>query len=113
MQLGAWFTLASMGLFQMKGGCSTEPYYDIGSPLFDEIVIHLDEHYYSGKTFIIKTINNSENNVYVQSATCNGKPLEKPVILHSEIIKGGELVLEMGPHPSNLWKLREPKTPNE
>ena len=103
-QLGAWFTLASMGLFQMKGGCSVKPYYDIGSPLFDEIVIHLDEKYYNGKTFTIKANNNSENNIYIQSAKLNGKSLDEPVVFHDELVKGGELILEMGSEPSVLWK---------
>ena len=59
--------------------------------------------YYSGDNFVIQTRNNSKENVYIQSATLNGEPLEKPWFFHSELTKGGELVLEMGPEPNKQW----------
>jgi putative alpha-1,2-mannosidase len=48
-----------MGLFEMDGGCAVKPTYDLSSPLFDRIVIHLDPHYYSGKDFVIEAHHNS------------------------------------------------------
>jgi len=102
-QLSAYFVLLSMGLFEMDGGCSVHPYYDISSPLFKKIVIHLDPTYYNGKIFTIETINNSEKNIYIQSAKLNGTILNKPVVLHSEIVNGGDLIFEMGPEPNKNW----------
>lgn len=102
-QMGAWYVMSSMGLFEMNGGCSPEPTYEIGSPLFDRIVIHLDKKYYPGGQFVIETKNNSKTNVYIQSATLNGKPLNKPWIYHSELVDGGRLVLQMGPEPNESW----------
>lgn len=90
----------SMGLFEMDGGCSVNPYYDLGSPLFDKIVIHLDPKYYPGGTFTIKAINNSKENIYVQSATWNGKPFNSLKLPHSEVVKGGVLELKMGDQPN-------------
>jgi predicted alpha-1,2-mannosidase len=99
-QLSAWFVLSAMGLFQMDGGCSTVSTYDIGSPLFDKVIIHLDSIYYSGKTFTIIARNNSKENVYIQKAFLNGKPFNDLKIKHFDIIKGGILELEMGNTPN-------------
>ncbi|MGV8963559.1 MAG: GH92 family glycosyl hydrolase [Candidatus Saccharimonadaceae bacterium] len=99
-QMSAWFVLSSMGLFQMDGGCSVNSAYDIGSPIFDKIVIHLDAEYYSGKTFTIKTNNNSKSNLYIQKAKLNGKPFNSLKISHADLIKGGELEFDMGDTPN-------------
>jgi putative alpha-1,2-mannosidase len=55
------------------------------------------------KTFTIKVRNNSEKNVYIQSARLNGHIVDKPALLHSDVVNGGELVLEMGPEPNKGW----------
>ena len=92
--------MSAMGLFVMDGGCSVDPKVELGSPLFDKITIHLDPDYYPGRTFTIEARNNSPENVYVQLATLNGKRLEEPRIPFAEIVRGGTLVLEMGPAPA-------------
>lgn len=98
-QLGAWYVLAAMGLFQMDGGCSPESYYDISSPIFDRIVIHLDDAYYSGKDFEIITYNNNPENVYIQSMRLNGRALNSYKIAHKTIALGGKLEITLGPDP--------------
>jgi predicted alpha-1,2-mannosidase len=102
-QLSAYYVLLAMGLFEMQGGCGVRPYYDLSSPLFDRVVIHLDPKYYPGKTFTIETRNNSVTNVYIQSATLNGKPLNEARLFHEDVAKGGRLVLQMGPKPNKTW----------
>ncbi|MGH9344349.1 MAG: GH92 family glycosyl hydrolase [Terriglobia bacterium] len=102
-QMGSYFVLMAIGLFEMDGGCSQKPIYEIGSPLFSRIVVHLDKKYYPGRQFIIETVNNSPENLYIQSATLNGQPLNKPWIYHSEAVKGATLVLIMGPQPNTKW----------
>lgn len=99
-QMGAWYVLSAMGLFQMDGGASIDPVYEIGSPTFDEISIKLDPEYYPGGSFTIKTKNNSDKNRYIQSATLNGKKLDKPWFYHKDLVKGGTLELKMGSKPS-------------
>jgi putative alpha-1,2-mannosidase len=59
----------------------------------------LDPKYATGKTFTITARHNSPNNIYIESATLNGKPLERNYITHEELTAGGELVLDMGPQP--------------
>lgn len=107
-QMGSWFVMGAIGLFEMDGGVSTEPVYEIASPLFEKTTIWLDNKYYSGKEFMIIANNNSKTNKYIQSATLNGKVLDKFWIYHSELVKGGELVLEMGPEPNKDWAVNNP-----
>ncbi len=68
-QMGSYFVLMAMGLFEMDGGCSVKPVYEIGSPLFRRVIIHLDKTYFPGRQFVIEAKNNSPENVYIQSAT--------------------------------------------
>jgi predicted alpha-1,2-mannosidase len=102
-QLSAYFVLLSMGLFEMDGGCAVRPYYDLASPLFDRVVLHLDPAYYPGRTFTIEARGNSEKNIYIQSATLNGRPLTEARLLHADLVKGGRLLLRMGPVPNERW----------
>lgn len=102
-QMGAWFVMSAIGLFQMDGGASTEPVYEISGPLFEKITIQLDQKYYKGTEFIIEAKNASSKNRYIQSATLNGKKLDAFWFKHSELVKGGKLVLEMGPNPNKEW----------
>lgn len=102
-QMGGWFVIASMGLFEMNGGATANPEFDLTSPLFDKITIHIDKSYHGGKPFVIKTINNSKKNVYIQSASLNGKSLTKPKLPFADVVKGGELILKMGDAPNEKW----------
>ncbi|MEO5713645.1 MAG: glycoside hydrolase domain-containing protein [Luteolibacter sp.] len=55
-----------------------------------------------GKTFTVTAQNAGGANLYVQSATLNGQPLDKPVIHHPDILAGSTLAFVMGPNPS-IW----------
>lgn len=90
-QMGAFFVMSSLGLFQMDGGCSEESWYDLGSPLFDEAVLKLDEKYYGGKTLKIVAHDSSPENIYVQKILFNGKPVENWKISHHDLVQGGLL----------------------
>jgi predicted alpha-1,2-mannosidase len=102
-QMGAWYVMSAMGLFEMDGGASVKPFYEIGSPIFRKVIIHLDEAYYPGGTFVIEARNGSKENRYIQSARLDGKKLSRPWFYHSELVDGGSLVLEMGPEPNMKW----------
>jgi len=102
-QLGSWYVMAAMGLFDVQGGSCSEPTYQLGSPQFDEINIRLNSLNATGKTFTIKTVGNSADAMYVQSATFNGEPLDQCWLYCSDVYKGGELVLNMGTEPSECW----------
>ena len=102
-QLGSWYVLSAMGLFDVQGGACSEPTYQIGSPEFDEIIVHLSKFNTKGGEFKIRTIGNSADAMYVQSATFNGKPLDNCWLYRRDVFNGGELVLTMGTEPSDVW----------
>lgn len=105
-QMSAWFVMAALGLFQTDGGCRVDPIYEIASPLYEKVVIDLGKRYNRGETFTIEAKNVSRKNKYVQRATLNGKPLESFFFPASELLKGGELILEMGDTPNKSWGIK-------
>lgn len=102
-QMGSWFVMCSMGLFQMDGGCRENPIYEISSPLFDKVEIKLDNKYFSGDKFVIEAKDNNHENLYIQSATLNGEKLNKPWLYAQQVQEGGKLVLQMGSKPNKKW----------
>ena len=95
-QMSAWYILAASGIHPV---CPGDGKMQITSPVFDKVVIKTDPEYASGKTFTIEAVGNSPENIYIQSATLNGKPLENTWINISDIAAGGTLRLQMGPEP--------------
>ena len=95
-QMSAWYILSSLGFYQLEpaGGV-----YVFGSPIVDEAEINVG----SGKTFKIVANNNNKDNIYIQSVTLNGKPYDKSFIAFDDIMKGGELVFNMGNQPSKVF----------
>lgn len=83
-----------IGLFQVDGGVTEEPYYQIGSPVFDEVTLHLQNPDGGKKDFVISCRNASDENPVVKAARLNGKPLEGSVIMHKDITGGGRLELD-------------------
>jgi predicted alpha-1,2-mannosidase len=98
-QLGSWYVIASMGLFDVKGLTDAKPTIQIGSPMFDRSEIKLA----NGKQLIITTKNNGKQNVYIQSATWNGKVLDQAWLYREELMKGGTLNFVMGNKPNKKW----------
>jgi predicted alpha-1,2-mannosidase len=101
--MGSLATLLKMGLFSTNGGTSEKPFYEISSPIFNKITIKLNQKYYPGKSFVIEVKNNGPKNFYIQTAKLNGTTLNKPWFYHQTLVKGGSLVLEMGPEPNKSW----------
>lgn len=95
-QMSAWYVLSALGIYPVTPGSG---YYVIGSPIFDEAVIHLE----NGKDFLIKTDNNSGQNRYIQSAKLNNSNYSKSYIDHSVLLSGGTLELKMGPEVTGEW----------
>jgi predicted alpha-1,2-mannosidase len=106
----AWYVWSAMGLYPM---CPPHLVYPIGSPLFDRVTMHLPDFKYGGKDFVIEANNVSDANMYIQSATLNGVPYDKPWISFWEIAGGSTLTLEMGPEPSTWGSALENAPPSE
>jgi predicted alpha-1,2-mannosidase len=90
-QLGAWYVLASLGLFQMDGGCGEQSYYDLSTPVFDDVTIFLNSKYYPGKTVRIRAKRKSADDILISKVTWNGTPLKEFRISHHDLIEGGSL----------------------
>lgn len=92
-QMSAWYILSSVGLYQVD---PVDGRFVIGSPLFDKATVNVG----ADKTFTVVAKNNSDRNIYVQSARLNGKALKNSYIEFNDIRHGGTLELVMGPKPS-------------
>ena len=97
-QLGAWYVLSSMGIFDIKGLTAPNAEFQVGSPLFDKVTISLPKAVRKND-FVIETTNNSKENVYVQNAFINGKEDTSLRLPYSTLVNGGTLKVELGNQP--------------
>jgi predicted alpha-1,2-mannosidase len=100
-QMSAWYVFSAMGFYPVNPASLT---YEIGRPIFDRVTIHLD----NGKDFVIEAQNVSDENMYIQSATLDGENLDKPLVEHSQLESGGELIFVMGQSPNHNWGIWPP-----
>ena len=101
----SWVVFTSMGFYPVTPGV---PVYTLGSPVFDDVSIRLD----NGKTFRLSTSNNSRENKYIQSVKLNGKPLDRLWFTHSDLTNGGHLEIEMGSNPNRKLGIDNPPPSN-
>jgi hypothetical protein len=95
-QMSAWYVMSAMGIYAVTPGMD---YYVLGSPLFNKVTINME----NGKKFEILAKNNSEKNLYTQSASLNDVPYPKSYLKHADIMNGGKLVFEMGSASNKEW----------
>jgi predicted alpha-1,2-mannosidase len=92
-QMSAWYIFTALGFYPVNPASGD---YMIGSPLFARATLRLS----NGRRFRIVAENNSESNLYIQSATLNGRPLSTPVLRYRDLLHGGTLRFVMGDKPS-------------
>jgi len=92
----SWYVFSALGFYPVD---PSSPDYIIGSPIFDEVTLPLG----NGRHLIIQTKDNSATNLYIQSATLNGQPWNKPWFSHADVANGGTFVFKMGPQPNPNW----------
>ena len=95
-QMSAWYAFSAIGFYPVTPGSNV---YVLGTPTFEETTINMA----NGKKFVLKANGVSDENIYIQSATLNGAPYTKSYIMHSDIVDGSVLVLEMGSEPNKAW----------
>jgi predicted alpha-1,2-mannosidase len=95
-QMSAWYILSALGFYPANPASGA---FVFGSPLFDEVTINLPQ----GKQFIVKAVNNSDKNIYIQSVKLDNKPYTRTFITYTDIMKGGLLEIEMGPQPNKQF----------
>ncbi|RFS22657.1 glycoside hydrolase family 92 protein [Chitinophaga silvatica] len=91
-QTSAWYVFSAMGFYPV---CPGTTQYVFGTPLFPKLTMTLED----GKKMVINAPGNSEQSLYVQSASLNGQPYSKNWISHDDLQKGGSLEFKMGDAP--------------
>lgn len=94
-QMSSWYVLSAMGFYPVNPALGI---YVLGSPAFDRVTLRTHE----GKRFTVIAENNSEENIYIQSAELDGRPYPYSYIRHADLLRGGTLRLKMGPKPSDF-----------
>jgi predicted alpha-1,2-mannosidase len=92
-QTSSWYVLSALGFYSV---CPGTDQYVIGSPLFKKATITLED----GKKFVIEAEQNSQENVFIQSAVLNSNAYSHNFIRHQDIVNGGLLKFQMGPQPA-------------
>jgi predicted alpha-1,2-mannosidase len=87
---------SQLGFYPVTPGM---PMYNIGSSMFENATVHLE----NGSDFIITTINYAPENKYIQSAKLNGKEWDQPWFFHIDSSDGGRLELVMGEKANKSW----------
>lgn len=94
--MSSFVVFSYLGFYPVTPGL---PIYSLGSPGFELASIDVGD----GITFEVEAKDASLENKYIQSAQLNGEELTGPWILHEDIMKGGKLMLEMGPKANRSW----------
>ena len=103
-QMSAWYVFAAMGFYPANAVSGA---FLIASPLFDKVTVDVG----GGRSFVVEAVDNSESNIYVQSAELNGMPYDKSYITYDDIMSGGVLRLVMGPGPNEDFGASEQSRP--
>lgn len=102
-QLGAWYVMAAIGLFDVAGLTDADAKMGLSTPLFDEIKIQLNPKYYLGKDFVIKKENQGLGGTYIEQINLNGKIIHEPFIPLKSITAGGILKFKTGNRPKDKY----------
>lgn len=88
-QMSAWYVFACLGFYPLDP-CGGD--YVLGAPQLPALTLRLA----GGKTLTVVAKNLSTENKYVKSVTFNGRRTDGFVLKHADLMRGGELVFEMG-----------------
>ncbi|WP_418458254.1 GH92 family glycosyl hydrolase [Bacteroides sp.] len=99
-QLGAWYVMSALGLFDVKGLTEINPQFQVGAPLFDKVTVRLNKDYYPGEIFEIKTERQSADDCYLQKISLNNQVRKTVQLPFEEVVNGGKLTLKLGNVPN-------------
>lgn len=95
-QTSAWYVFSALGFYPV---CPGSGEYVLGAPLFKQAKLHLQ----NGRTFTIQALDNSMENLYIQSAQFNDRKYTKTYLKHEDILKGGIITFDMDDEPNKKW----------
>jgi len=105
-QLGAWYVMAALGLFDVQGHAAADPTFQFGSPLFEKVSLQLAGD--PDRPLVIRTENHAPENLYIQALDLDGKSISNCWIPRKELMNGGTLTFSMGPEPEQEWGIGAP-----
>jgi predicted alpha-1,2-mannosidase len=97
--MSSWAVLSMMGIYTVDPASLA---YELTSPVFPRIVLHLKAPY-SGTNFTITTTQNPEATPYIQSVMLNGRQHTRNWISYHDITAGGTLNFTLGSTPNKQW----------
>lgn len=103
-QTSAWYVFSALGFYPV---CPGTDEYILGSPLFDKVILNLD----NGKKVILQANNNKQQNRYITSMTLNGKNYTKNYLTHGDLMKGAKINFKMSATPNKLRGIRSEDAP--
>ncbi len=98
-EMSSWYVLSQVGFYAVDPGV---PDLEVVTPRFSRITIRLAIPY-SGKKFIIDAPRAGGKNTYIQSASIDGRPLNKPWFPETAVTKGGLWKVVVGSKPNRSW----------
>ena len=103
-QTSAWYVFSALGFYPV---CPGTDQYVVGAPLFKKAVLHFE----NGNDLTINAPLNNSQNMYIKSLEINDKIYTKNYFRHSELLKGGEIHIEMDSEPNYFRGIREEDFP--
>lgn len=101
-QMSAWYVMSALGFYPVN---PVSGRYEIGTPLFRQVKIHLE----NGKTFTVKAPAVSSDNIYIKGVKVNGQPWHESYLTHDQIMSGATVEFEMTAEPGHIWYGTDPK----
>lgn len=95
-QMSAWYVMSAMGFYPVD---PVSGRYEIGTPLFKEVKMHLS----NGNTFTVKAPNVSRDNIYIKGVKVNGQPYSESFITHEQIMSGATVEFDMTDQTGICW----------
>ena len=98
-EMSSWAVMSMMGIYTVDPASLA---YEVVSPMFPKIVLHLKAPY-AGKRFTIETSADPETTPYIQDLQLNGHSHPRNWITFKDISNGGALHFTLGSNPNHAW----------
>lgn len=95
-QMSAWYVFSAMGMYPLN---PISGVYVFGSPMMEKATITLP----NAKQLTINVKNQAKKNSYIKSIKRDGVAYSKSFITYDEILKGGNIEIEMSSTPNKNW----------
>lgn len=93
-EMSAWYVLSALGIYPLQVGSAE---WAVGSPKFAKATVHRTQG-----DLVVTAAGNSEDDIYVQGLTVNGKK-HKSVSINQSLLSGASHIdFTMGPKPSDF-----------